>query len=108
MYYAASANSILLYAGSLSSTATASDSAFHAFSNLYSGAASSITVDGITTVLSPTSPGTNGLTPGGSLAVGVASGNLTGTYCESGWLNNTISSGDQTTLNTNMHNGYSF
>lgn len=106
LYYT-SVNTVTIFVGGGfgATTATATDSAFHAMIANYAGASSSISVDGATTAVSAN---TGSLASGSTLNYGSTGGNLSGLLCEGGWLNNSPSGADITALNSNMHSGYSF
>lgn len=96
-----------MFAGSSVVSATATLSAFHGISFVFNNTTSSIQVD--STLTSPLSPGTNGLGIGGNhIVIGATSGGMIGQLCEAGVWPVAFSSGQQTSMFSNMNgaNGY--
>lgn len=101
--FANSANSALLYAGSIA-TATAADSAWHALQGLWSGASSVISVDGSASTVNA---GTTGLTGAQQPCMGSCNNGLTGKSTEAGVWASDISS-SFVALSSNQHSYWGF
>ena len=99
-----STNTSLMFAGSVTS-ATASDSSFHALQHVYNGASSVLGVDGTESTVNP---GTNVPAAGGKFSIPGVSNVLTGQATEVGIWSGGFSSGQRTSMNSNQHSYWGF
>jgi hypothetical protein len=102
--FANAANQFALYAGGAVTTAPATDNVFHAIQGVYSGASSSLYIDGSSTT--PLSPGAAALS--GSIAIGDNNNPLTGKVTEVGIWAVAFNGTQQSNMNSNQHTYWGF
>jgi hypothetical protein len=107
-YFMDSANSVAVYAGSFTSNVTANDNTWHALQSFVITTGSgnpTITVDGV--VSNPTSPGSGNLTAGAGLSSDTAK-HCDCSMTEGGVWPSDFSSGNKTSMNSNIHTFWGF
>lgn len=103
-----SANNILVFGGSTSSTASATDNVLHSFQAVFNGASSEAYIDTTATALA--SGGSSSIGNAVMNAMNFSGTSMTGAQCEWGFWNYAFTSSDWVKLGTNQHssNGYTF
>ena len=105
LYYDNIANTGEMSAGGTAQTFTVSDAAFHVLIGIFSGASSSLTVDGTTTNAAAT-PGSTAFV--GKITAGKDFNTFNGTLCEASVYSGAMSSANMTLLTDNIRNYYGF
>lgn len=107
MYFASASNALSIFDGGFgAANASQTDAAFHYLAAVLNAASSLMNVDGASTASATT--GGNPFGAGLPILLGSNSGDLIGAVCEVGFLDVSLTSGNQTSLSSNAHTRYGF